>query len=138
MAIDAGTDTPAAAPPTAASSNAESTVAPSPSQSAPSPAPPAEDNGNDNVNGISRDTVAKLALELGSQPNNNPNSTFPSIPTRLISEAWSTEFGDCDGPNLNGKIARVPCACPPLRDDFITVSRWPFEQGHRLTAFRCV
>jgi hypothetical protein len=79
-AIDAGTDTapPAAAPP--AASPSPTPVAP------PAPAPPANNNGGAN-NGITRDIVAKLAPELGSQPNNNPNSMFHLIFLGLIAEA---------------------------------------------------
>jgi hypothetical protein len=47
--------------------------------------------------------IARLAPDLGALPNTNPNQS-----------------GDCDGPRqLDGKIPRVPCACPPLHDAYI-------------------
>ena len=85
---------PSSAPPAAASSPpAKVAVVSASTQSAPasSPAPPApsaNNNGNASVNGITRDIVAKLAPDLGSQPNNNPNSTFRLILIGPISEPW--------------------------------------------------
>ena len=79
LAIDAGKDTPPAAAPPAASSPSVKTTAPAnaaPAPSQPAPAPPANNNP---VNGITRDIVAKLAPDLGSSPNNNPNRMFRSI-----------------------------------------------------------
>lgn len=68
-------------------------------------------NGN---GAISRDLVNQLAPQLGSQPNNNPN-----------------KFGDCDGPRQpNGQIPRVPCACPPVRSEFIDQLLANIEAGH--------
>lgn len=80
----------------------------------PTATPPAAGSGNGSV--LTRDIVEQLAPELGSQPNNNPN-----------------QFGDCDGPaQPDGKIARVPCACPPTRDEFITQLLANAQAGHAL------
>lgn len=49
-------------------------------------------------------TIARLAPDLGATPPLKPSG-----------------FGDCLGPvnGPDGQPARVPCACPPTRDDFI-------------------
>lgn len=79
-------------------------IAPAPPASSAAPpassAAPPVNNGN---GVITRDIVAQLAPQLGSVKNNNPNP-----------------FGDCDGPRQpDGTIPKVPCACPPDRDEFI-------------------
>jgi hypothetical protein len=77
-------------------------------------------------------TPASMALHAKSWLSSLPTSDHNQTTTQTVCSAQSppvpflslesTEFGDCDGPNLNGNIAHVPCSCPPLRDDFINVS----------------
>jgi hypothetical protein len=65
---------------------------------------------------ISRDTIAQLAPQLGSVANNNPN-----------------RFGDCDGPRQpDGKIPKVPCACPPNREEFVNQLFANVQAGHAI------
>jgi len=69
------------------------------SSSSSSSAPPA----NTGSAVLTRDIVNQLAPQLGSVQNNNPN-----------------KFGDCDGPKQpDGTIPKVPCACPPDRNEFV-------------------
>ena len=77
-------------------------------------------------------TLPSMALPAKLWLSLLPSSAHNRTITQTVRSAQSplapflnydtTEFGDCDGPNLNGKIAHVPCPCPPLRDAFITVS----------------
>jgi hypothetical protein len=72
----------------------------------------APNNGNNGV--LTRELVDQLAPQLGSQANNNPN-----------------RFGDCDGPRQpDGSIPKVPCACPPARDEFINQLFANLQVGH--------
>ncbi|KIM34305.1 hypothetical protein M408DRAFT_59130, partial [Serendipita vermifera MAFF 305830] len=58
--------------------------------------------------------VDRLAPQLGSQPNNNPNGS-----------------GDCDGPRQpDGSVKLVPCACPPVREEFINQLLANIQAGH--------
>jgi len=69
------------------------------SSSSSSAAPPASSGSTV----LTRDIVNQLAPQLGSVQNNNPN-----------------KFGDCDGPRQpDGSIPKVPCDCPPNRDEFV-------------------
>lgn len=72
----------------------------------------AANNGNNGV--LSRELVDRLAPQLGSQPNNNPNGS-----------------GDCDGPRQpDGSVKLVPCACPPVREEFINQLLANIQAGH--------
>jgi hypothetical protein len=63
---------------------------------------------------LTLDLVNQLAPDLGGQPNTNPNSA-----------------GDCDGPRQpNGQIPKVPCACPPLRTEYVNQLFANIQAGH--------
>ena len=95
------------APAPAASSPVTTAAVPPASSSAPAPAatsaPPANNNPS-GVNGLSFAQIDALTPAFGFQSGVNPTGT-----------------GDCDGAvnGSNGKPIKVPCACPPPRDQFI-------------------
>jgi len=83
-------DSPAPTSPAPASSASPTTPAPTP----PTPKPQPEDG-----TGVD----PSLVPEFGIQPGVNPTGT-----------------GDCDGiTNDAGKVVKIPCICPPARDEFI-------------------
>jgi len=68
---------------------------------------------NNNTGGLTRDLVAKLAPELGSEPNKQPIDA------------------ECLGPaQPDGQQKRIPCACPPTRDAFIDALFRDVSLGH--------
>ncbi|KAG8852506.1 hypothetical protein FRB91_006403 [Serendipita sp. 411] len=75
---------------------------------APAPAPPANNNngggGNGGGGGLTRDEVARLAPDLGFVAGSKPVAGT----------------ADCEGPTQpGGNTPRVPCVCPPGREEFI-------------------
>jgi hypothetical protein len=63
---------------------------------------------------LTRELVDQLAPQLGGVKNNNPTGT-----------------GDCDGPpQPDGRVIKVPCACPPDRGEFIDQLLANIQAGH--------
>jgi hypothetical protein len=74
---------------------------------------------------------------LRSLPSSAP--TLTRTPTVSNSRSFHQQtvdgigvaFGDCDGPRqLDGKIPKVPCACPPTRADFLKHLTADVNAGH--------
>ncbi|EPQ54796.1 hypothetical protein GLOTRDRAFT_11410, partial [Gloeophyllum trabeum ATCC 11539] len=81
---------------------------------APSPAPAAAPAASPAASGGATD-VASLAPALGFQSGVNPTGT-----------------GDCDGAvnGADGKPIKVPCACPPAQDEYISQLQANVNAGH--------
>lgn len=100
QAIQDGTALPASVPATPASAPTATTSA----GSAPAPTSPASSGG---VN-------PALVPQYGVQPGVNPTGT-----------------GDCDGiPNAQGVPIKIPCSCPPSRNEFIASLNANVAAGH--------
>ncbi|KAL4249840.1 hypothetical protein ABKN59_006631 [Abortiporus biennis] len=102
-AIQAGTAAPASASPAPAKTSAAPAATSAVAAAAPaSGAPSAAD-------------ISRLAPDLGFQSGVNPTGT-----------------GDCDGAvnGANGQPIKIPCACPPARDDFIQHLVADVQAGH--------
>lgn len=99
------------------SSSTVSSTANAASPSTPAPAASTSSAATATATGaLTLDLVNQLAPDLGGQPNTNPNSA-----------------GDCDGPRQpNGQIPKVPCACPPLRNEYINQLFANIQAGHAL------
>jgi len=80
------------------------TPPPPPAQSSPTPAPKSPSSGVDPA----------LVPEFGVDAGVNPTGT-----------------GDCDGiKNASGQVIKIPCFCPPNRDDFIKAVSANVAAGH--------
>lgn len=62
---------------------------------------------------IKRDVDPSLIPEFGVDQNVNPDGT-----------------GNCDGVDVNGTPAKIPCSCPPDRDTFVADLNANVAAGH--------
>ncbi|KZS93791.1 hypothetical protein SISNIDRAFT_506319 [Sistotremastrum niveocremeum HHB9708] len=94
------------APPPPVSAPAASSPAPAPAAAKATSTPASSSNNSGGTSGgIPNSLIASLAPPLGFHSGVNPTGT-----------------GDCDGAvnGSDGKPIKVPCACPPSQDDYIS------------------